>query len=450
LKDWAIQWESARPAKPVAVLIGPPGVGKTSAALALAHEFGWGLVEMNASDHRNGEAIRRIALRGALADTFTDSGDYLSSKEGRKKLIVLDEADNIFGREDQGGVSAIAELVHSTRQPVILIVNDFYALSRKSSVIKSHTLQIKFTKIQAVTVRGVLRRVAKEQGIAVGDRVLELISKNSNGDLRAALRDLQALGLGATTVREDQPDMLDNRLTSKSNYDLMAEILHGTSPSRARTMMQNMNDDPETLIMWVDENVPVVYRDPEDLSRSYQMLTRADMFLGRVRSRNYYGFWSYATDLTSYGICAAKQRQYHEFARLQFPLILSKLSRSKFMRNTRRSVGLKLGATCHISSAQAVSDILPYFAALYKQDREFRLAATIEMDFDEEEAAFVLDEKVDSSTVKHLFQDVLRKLKGEEKDEHDLVPTKIDEVEAPRPEPGNDEDQTQQKSLFEF
>ena len=451
LKDWAITWESGRPAKPVAVLMGPPGVGKTSAALALANEFGWGLIEMNASDHRSGEAIRNVALRGALTETFTDDGTFLSSKEGMKKLIVMDEADNLFGREDHGGVQAIVELIALTRQPVVLIVNDFYALSRKSSVIKSKTMQIRFGRIQALTVRGVIKRIAKEQGVVIPERALELISKNSNGDLRAAIRDLQALGLGADQVREEQPLVLDNRLTSKSNYDLMAEILHGSSPPRARFMMRDISEDPDTIMKWVDENVPIVYRDPEDLKRAYQVLSRADVFLSRVTRRQYFGLRSYVTDLTSYGVCAAKGRQYHEYARLQFPLILSKLSRTKSMRSTRKSIGLKIGAVCHVSSSQAISDILPYFVKMYATDREFRLETTISFGFGEEEAAFLLDDKVDSNTVKHLMQEVQRKLKGEERDDHDLRSVKIEEIADHAPEEKrNEDDALKQKSLFEY
>ena len=181
LKAWADAWVSGRPVKRAAVLIGTPGTGKTSAALALAADYGWDVIEMNASDQRNADAIRSIAMRGALGQTFTPDGDYHSTKEGKLKLIILDEADNISGREDRGGVPAIVEVVRTTKQPIILIVNDWYALSKKSSVLKSQTEQIKFSRIKTVTVRGVLRKIARDQGVAVSDRALELLAENSGG-----------------------------------------------------------------------------------------------------------------------------------------------------------------------------------------------------------------------------------------------------------------------------
>ena len=64
LREWALSWEQGRPQDKAVVLKGPPGIGKTSTALALARDIGWGVVEMNASDHRNADAIQRVAITG--------------------------------------------------------------------------------------------------------------------------------------------------------------------------------------------------------------------------------------------------------------------------------------------------------------------------------------------------------------------------------------------------
>ncbi|MCU0861890.1 MAG: replication factor C large subunit [Methanomassiliicoccales archaeon] len=450
LKDWAIAWENGTPPKRVAVLIGPPGVGKTSTALALASEFGWGVVEMNASDQRNGEAIRRIALRGALSDTFTDSGDYLSHREGRKKLIILDEADNLFGREDKGAIPAIVELIAKTMHPVVLIVNDFYGLSRKSSAIKDRTLQIKFTKIAVPTVRTLLRKIAADRSISAPEGVLEIIAKNSNGDLRAAIRDLQALGLGNPELREEQALALDNRLTSKSMYDLMAEIFQGTSPRNAQRMAWDIQETPEFIMLWVEENLPLAYRDTEDLWRGFHLLARADIMLGRVARRQYFALWGYATDLSTYGVCAAKSKPYRGFVRYQFPSYLLKMGRTKAARGAKLSVSQKVGSYCHTSSRYAMMDLLPYISVLFRSDQEFRLAAMELLGLDEEDAAFLMGEKIDSSAVKHLIQALERKRSGES-EEHDLRTTRLDEIEEKAaPEDKAPDESIKQKSLFEY
>lgn len=106
LRRWGKAWQSSHgpPRQRAALLAGPPGVGKTTAALALAHDMGWGLVEMNASDARNRTAIDQVAGRAALTNAFSLTGELLSSRRGEHTLILLDEADCLFSRDTEGPV----------------------------------------------------------------------------------------------------------------------------------------------------------------------------------------------------------------------------------------------------------------------------------------------------------------------------------------------------------
>src|SRR5687768_7474104 len=98
LRTWGQAWQAGTPAKKALLLHGPPGCGKTSAAHALANDLGWGVLELNASDVRSGKAIQRVAGEGSRHETFSASGDYFASAKGLRKLIILDEADNLYER----------------------------------------------------------------------------------------------------------------------------------------------------------------------------------------------------------------------------------------------------------------------------------------------------------------------------------------------------------------
>ncbi|MFQ5837593.1 MAG: replication factor C large subunit [Thermoplasmata archaeon] len=403
LEAWALSWEEGRPKKKAVILVGDPGIGKTSAAHALAQDFGWGVIEMNASDKRNADAVRRIATRGALYETFTDEGEFIRHQEGGLKLIILDEADNLFGREDFGGIGAIVDTIRKTQQPIALIVNEYYELTRRSSSIKRLCLTIRFRKPRAATVVKILRSIAKSEGVEAEGEVLEYLGANCRGDIRSAINDFQALAQGREKVKEEDLLTLGYRDERREVFQALSDIFRSGGLEVARTSVRTIDEDPERLILWIDENLPYEYRDREDLDRGLRILAKADEYLGRVRRKKQYGLWKYASDLMSGGLAVARRESYAG-AQYRFPLWLAKMSRTRYQRATADSILAKLGRMCHASKRAARKFLLPAFKYLFKQDEEFRLAQTLELDLNAREIAFILGEKEDSKTVKRVLQ----------------------------------------------
>ncbi|MCI4317953.1 MAG: AAA family ATPase [Thermoplasmata archaeon] len=100
LRAWGKAWAESTtpPSMRAALLEGRAGVGKTSAALALAHDMGWTVIEMNASDARNQSAIEQVAGRAAITHTLGSTGVYEGRGGRGRSLILLDEADSLTGR----------------------------------------------------------------------------------------------------------------------------------------------------------------------------------------------------------------------------------------------------------------------------------------------------------------------------------------------------------------
>ncbi|MCK5660002.1 MAG: AAA family ATPase, partial [Methanosarcinales archaeon] len=119
LHAWATDWENGNVKHPAALLYGRAGCGKTSAAHALATDMGWDAIELNASDQRTADVIKKVAGSASSTRTFS----------GLRRLVILDEADNIHGTSDRGGAKAVTEIVKKTSQPIILIANDAYGIS---------------------------------------------------------------------------------------------------------------------------------------------------------------------------------------------------------------------------------------------------------------------------------------------------------------------------------
>lgn len=398
LRAWARGWKESVPEKRALLLHGPPGSGKTSAAHALAKEFAWDVVELNASDVRSGPGIRRTAGEGAVHQTFSGTGEYLTTALGQRKLIILDEADNLYERAgadsgssdqeftDRGGRRAILETIARARQPVLLIANDSYELTRGASAsFQRHVQAVPFRALTVPTLQRLLARVASAQGVRVEAATLRDLATRAHGDARSALNDLQALGLGRTDVPASAMDGLGERLRPETLYGALATLFKGEDGRAARLGVLDLDEDPDFVHAWVDENLPREYRDPADLERAYHWLSRADVFLGRVMRRQTFGLRGPALDLLAYGVSSAKSHPYSTPPQYQFPTWIRRMSATKAERSLRRALGAKLGAALHTGSRAGRAELLQFLRAVFSRDAEFAESVSLRFDLEEDE-----------------------------------------------------------------
>jgi len=451
LRRWADTWNSGKvPKKRAVVLSGKPGTGKTSSALALANDYRWTAIELNTSDARNALKINRVATSGAVNETFDDYGRFTSSRTGGRKLIVLDEADNLYEKiesssntvsdfSDKGGKKAIVDTIKITNQPIILIVNDYYSLIKGSGEsLKELCTMIRFYNPYSNQVFNLLKKICIEEGIIVDQKVLQAISDRCKGDIRSALNDLQSICLDKKQVDEESLNVLGYRDREKIIFDVLREIFKTKNIQSIRESISHLDADPGSLLLWLNENLPAEYLDGNDLVKAYSALSKADVFLGRTNRIQNYGLWSYACDIMNGGVATAKTHDYPN-EKYSFPTWLREVKDSKSTRDVRDSIVKKISVASHNSSGKSRDSLLMYFTQMFRNDTVFAVKMRQRFDFSESEIKYLLGEKH-----VHKLEEILHP------SETLSLETIEEETAADLSDEESDVTESRQQSLFDF
>ena len=400
LEEWAETWEDHREA---VVLHGSPGVGKTSAAHALANDKGWPTIELNASDARTKDVIERVAGEAARSGTLTQGGS------GRR-LVIMDEADNIHGNADRGGTRAVTSLVKDADQPVVLIANDFYEMSKG---LRNACREIEFREVSTRSIVPVLRDICRKEDIEFEDDALQRIAEMNSGDLRGAIKDLQALTEGRGSI-EAEDVVTGERDTTQGIFEYLDVVIKEGDAETALKSSYDVDETPDDLINWIADNVPKDFEGPE-LARAYGALARADQWLGRVRATQNYSFWKYAGDNMTAGVAAARGEQKGGWTRYGPPSYWSKLGRTKGTRKTRDYIAREIATQNGTSISTARREIMPFLATMthHCKNRELTVAMAAAYDLDADHVSFITGSGEDTNKVQSIVEDA-QKLRDEE------------------------------------
>ncbi len=381
---WLKQWLSGKtPSKKAALLYGPAGCGKTSLVEAAAHEYGLEIVEMNASDFRRRSDIERIAGVAAVQRSLFARG----------KIILLDEVDGISGRADQGAVDAILRLIEISRYPVVMTANDPWSQSLKP--IRDASLLIPFNRLTERHVLNVLKKICAAERLECEEEALRIIARRSEGDLRSAINDLQAIGEGYGRVtRALVQQLVTYRNREYAPWDALRNMFNAKYIFQAKMALSQANLDYDQVLLWVNEHIPTYYKDPEEIWRAYEALSRADVYMGRIRKTGSWEFLSYAFEMAGPGVAFARKQYKYRWAKFTMPERIKLLAKYKKQRETREGIAMALSKRLATSRRTVKREVLPYLRVIFRNAKNPEYAARIALayGFTEEMIRFLAGE----------------------------------------------------------
>ncbi|MEF8800962.1 MAG: replication factor C large subunit [Halolamina sp.] len=389
-EEWGKTWDDHGEA---VILYGSPGVGKTSAAHALAADMGWKTVELNASDQRTADAIERFAGRAARNTTLGGSEEGVSGRQ----LVIVDEADNIHGNYDRGGAQAVTSLVKGANQPIVLIANEFYEMSRG---LRNACQDIEFRDVSARSIVPVLRDICRKEEIEFDADALQRIADANSGDLRGAVKDLQATAEGKEKLTVDDV-VMGARDTTVGIFTVLDAILKEKSAQEALYTAYDADETPDDLTAWVEDKVMKVY-DPGETVRAYEFLANADRWLGRVLATQNYSYWRYVTDNVAAGVAAS-----HDETRGGWTQYGGRPQMWPSSDATIDEICRKVADAEGTSIETARREILPFLSAAihHCKPRELAVAVTAYFQFDESALSAVSGSGESTNKVQGIVED---------------------------------------------
>jgi len=399
--SWLESWKpKVIKTKKACLLVGPPGVGKTSLARAVANDLHYRVVELNASDVRTEKAIER-ALAPASSSLTLDS----FSDTSRRNLVLMDEVDGVFGREDRGGLGAILDAIKDTPVPIVLTANDVE--DDRFDDLRKTCLLIEMFEIRPRLLVMLVQRVITAEGVSLDNQTIEMIVRRSHGDLRSTINDTQAAASGVLNT-----SAIAGRTQLLAEDATLRQLFHSENFNEARRAL-NGTEVPlykDDLLLHLHDILPYVYTSLPKLAQAYDGLSRADITFGRIGASRSRGIapppfnlprrdavpqWSLLpvalNELASIGV---QQTDVKVEDALKASARPSQQTVERYLYRlwTIDHVCNRLAKACHVSKRTALQEILPYLIGLIRADETSGIETAAAMELEERDIEFLKGE----------------------------------------------------------
>lgn len=311
--------------KPALLIIGSPGIGKTTLSKNLLKEFEYDTIEFNASDIRNQKLVKQN-LKNIMGKISITSMMGSTRYNG----IIMDEVDGMSSG-DKGGMNELINFINPNKglrkknkkpinyiNPIICISNEDF--DKKINDLKKECEVIKFVKPKKSELYNLILDICEKENKVISDDIifkiveysqydirkllglLEFYFKNRNLDIDIFLKNMEKKNIHSNLfdsclkiLTEDLQEIELNKIFNEYNI-VLNQIVH----ENLLTNYQNFKDNDSIKL--------------ENLEKNYKSLALGDILDGNLYKKHYYEI----TDYMGYISCISISKNLKKMEKYQY------------------------------------------------------------------------------------------------------------------------------------
>ncbi len=374
---WLKKW---KPGTKAALLVGPPGTGKTTFVTLLAKASGMNLIDLNASDVRTKDKLQK------------KMGEAMSTVSlfGERSLIFLDEVDGLAGRADIGAVEFIKESVKESQNPIVMAAND--PDSSEIKKLASSCLAVRFRPPPPREVEMYLREIAAKEGVELGDEELRRYVTDSAGDVRNAVNLLQSRPL--LTMKEGTKGYYKDQ--DRTVSEAFNGFFGAADKDEAAAALRAISMSPFEKVREFHRSIVRSGLPAPELARALEVVSSADILIGKMMKAGEWRLLRYMDKLfvdELYPIVKGRAVKHSPQDDLPFPVL------SRIWNDSKKitELSLRYASKGGTSGMSARSQDMPYVFALcarkkFREDFEHAMGLDADPDLLESYDRFLVKE----------------------------------------------------------
>ncbi|KAM9913055.1 hypothetical protein OXX69_001969 [Metschnikowia pulcherrima] len=230
-KDFKVPGSDGSGVFRAALISGPPGIGKTTAAHLVAKDLGFDILEKNASDVRSksllNSDIKSVLNNTSVVGFFKHKDDKEHSVNERRFCLIMDEVDGMSSG-DHGGAGALSAFCRITKMPMILICND--RSLPKMRTFDKVTLGLPFKRPSEVEMRARLLTIAHREQLKLEPSVIGKLVQATGNDIRQIINLMSTVSKTQKVIgHENSKEIAESwkKHVMLKPFDITASLLGG-------------------------------------------------------------------------------------------------------------------------------------------------------------------------------------------------------------------------------